>query len=106
MHLDFLDSYFQMLPEWFPTFCGLAGFCTYLMNYTLVTFQLVSSQGIAFFAINICAASLVLISLMENFNLGAMLIQVFWIGLGSVAILIRLRARGRRAPMESVMPSA
>jgi hypothetical protein len=65
----------------------------YLTNYTLVTFRILCSQHIPFFAINIAAAGLVLISLVQNFNLGSVLIQVFWIGLGIIAITIRLRAR-------------
>ena len=84
---------FASLPAQVSTGCGVVGFIFYLSNYTLVTFRVIDSQGIAFFLINICGACLILISLVQNFNLGSMLIQVFWICLGIIAIAIRLRAR-------------
>lgn len=75
--------------------CGLIGFLLYVMNYCLITFRFLSTQGIAFFFINIGAASLVLFSLMHDFNLASALIQSFWIILGSVAVLIRVREKIR-----------
>jgi len=84
---------FASLPAQVSTGCGVVGFLLYLTNYTLVTFRVIDSQGIAFFLINICGACLILISLVQNFNLGSMLIQVFWICLGVIAVAIRLKAR-------------
>lgn len=93
MSFQTLIHFLQTLPPAVSTICGVVGFCIYLTNYTLVTFRIISSQGCAFFALNILGATLVLVSLAQNFNLGAMLIQVFWICLGVIAIAIRLRAR-------------
>lgn len=72
---------------------GVVGFGFYIINYSMVTFQKINSHGIAFFSINIVAATCVLTSLSQNFNLAAALIQVFWIGLGLVAIGLRLKSR-------------
>ncbi|WP_299929523.1 hypothetical protein [uncultured Pelagimonas sp.] len=93
MLFDPLITFLSTLPPAVSTGCGVIGFCLYLTNYTLVTFRIISSQGITFFALNIFGAMMVLVSLAQNFNLGAMLIQVFWICLGFVAIAIRLRAK-------------
>ncbi|WP_209120778.1 MULTISPECIES: CBU_0592 family membrane protein [Parasedimentitalea] len=93
MIVENIYDVFASLPAQVSTGCGVVGFLLYLTNYTLVTFRVIDSQGIAFFLINICGACLILISLVQNFNLGSMLIQVFWICLGIIAIAIRLRAR-------------
>lgn len=69
---------------------GILGFCLYLINYSLVTFQKIDSRGVAFFLTNIVAAICVLTSLMQNFNLASALIQIFWICLGIIAITLRL----------------
>ncbi|WP_205859842.1 CBU_0592 family membrane protein [Cochlodiniinecator piscidefendens] len=69
---------------------GVVGFGLYLTNYTLVTFQKIDSRGITFFLVNIIAASCVLTSLVQNFNLASALIQIFWICLGVVAVTLRL----------------
>ena len=93
MALELFINIFRDLPPALSTGCGVFGFVLYLTNYTMVTFRVIDSQGIAFFVINIAAASLVLISLAQNFNLGSALIQGFWICLGVVAVIIRLRTR-------------
>jgi len=112
MSFDAFISVFQDMHPDLSTACGVFGFVLYLTNYTMVTFRVIDSQGIAFFVINIAGASLVLISLAQNFNLGSALIQGFWICLGVIAIVIRLRTRaawrrrndkiqyGRRLPAE------
>lgn len=69
---------------------GIVGFGIYLTNYSLVTFQKIDSRGIIFFTSNIAAASCVLLSLSESFNMASALIQVFWICLGVIAIALRL----------------
>ncbi|WP_422825826.1 CBU_0592 family membrane protein [Thalassococcus sp. BH17M4-6] len=75
---------------------GLLGFCTYVINYCCLSFRLMSSESARYFAINIVAASLVLFSLMTDFNLASALIQTFWILIGVCAIVLRTH-RTRRA---------
>lgn len=72
---------------------GVAGFGLYVLNYSMLTLQRVRSESIRYFAVNIAAASMVLVGLMSAFNLAAAMIQIFFIGSSGVAILIRLHAR-------------
>jgi len=83
----------QALPKPVSTACGVLGFCLYLTNYTLITFRILSSQDIVFFVINIFGAGLVLVSLVQDFNLESFIIQVFWICLGMIAIVVRVKSR-------------
>ncbi|PLS22091.1 hypothetical protein C0U40_06545 [Amylibacter cionae] len=76
---------------------GVVGFMIYMTNYTLVTFQRIDSRGVLFFCLNTLAASCVLISLSQNFNLASAMIQIVWICLGSIAIRKRIVKR-RRTP--------
>ena len=76
---------------------GIAGFVAYVANYAALSFRLVSGDSIVYFAGNTLAATLVLISLTTDFNMASVLIQVFWIGIGLGAILLRAR--------RSILPS-
>ncbi len=105
----YVIEYIQALPTPVSTGCGVLGFCLYLTNYTLITFRFLSSQDIAFFVINIFGAGLVLVSLVQDFNLGSFMIQVFWICLGLIAIVVRVKSRaawrreGHRAPLSPAL---
>ncbi|WP_420862846.1 CBU_0592 family membrane protein [Algirhabdus cladophorae] len=70
---------------------GVAGFCLYVVNYSLLTFKIISAGHKLFFALNGTAAALVLMGLMVSFNLASAMIQVFWITISIIGILIRLR---------------
>lgn len=72
-------------------FAGIVGFGLYVLNYTLLTFNVVTNRCIKYFILNLCAASMVLAGLSVSFNLAAALIQLFWIFLSSIGILMRLR---------------
>ena len=92
----------DLLPFAFgPELCrilGVAGFLTYVINYTCLSLRLLSGDSIPYFLANTLAASLVLISLSAEFNLASALIQGFWICIGLVAIVLRLRMRERLKP--------
>jgi hypothetical protein len=72
---------------------GVLGFMTYVMTYLLLCLNVVSSTQVRYFALNILAATLVLISLTVEFNLASALIQCFWIVIGALAVILRLRSR-------------
>lgn len=72
---------------------GVIGFLGYVSLYTCLSLRVLHSDSIAYFAGNICAASLVLISLTQDFNLASAMIQCFWIAMGIPAIILRLRRR-------------
>ncbi len=79
---------------------GVFGFALYVMNYIMLTFRHLTSDCITYFAINFCAASLVLIGLTASFNLAAALLQGFWIIMSAIAISLRLM-RHRRSRLKS-----
>lgn len=97
-------SNFSTIPTEVFDAIGVVGFGLYVLNYTLLTWHKVTSDQIMYFAVNLAAATLVLIGLTGAFNLAAALIQVFWIVISIIAIRIRLRqvrpvARHPRAPL-------
>ncbi|KUF12204.1 CBU_0592 family membrane protein [Pseudoponticoccus marisrubri] len=69
---------------------GVLGFLLYVLLYTSLSLRWLHSDSILYFCGNICAASMVLMSLTLDFNLAAALIQMFWIAMGIPAILLRL----------------
>ncbi|MBV2358519.1 hypothetical protein KUH32_01915 [Thalassococcus sp. CAU 1522] len=77
---------------------GILGFMAYVANYLMLSFRVLSSESVLYFVINTSAATLVLISLTQEFNMASALIQGFWITIGicAIAIRVRLRLRERR----------
>jgi len=84
-------DFFQALPPHLFEAIGVSGFALYVLNYTLLTFQRITSASTTYFALNLAAATLVLIGLTYSFNLASALIQLFWIAISIAAIAIRLR---------------
>lgn len=65
---------------------GLAGVGFYLAAYGALQFGLIRGSSVTYTVLNLIAASLVLISLSEAFNLSSMLIQVSWIILSIIGL--------------------
>ena len=95
--LGFFDLILEYSAETVLRTCGVLGFLTYVMTYLMVSLRFLTSEHLAYYALNIVAASLMLLSLALDFNLGSALIQSFWIVIGFLAIILRIgwRARGR-----------
>lgn len=55
------------------------GVVFYLGSYAALQFGFISGRGFTYPALNLIAASCVLLSLIEAYNLSSVLIQVFWI---------------------------
>ncbi|WP_147108029.1 hypothetical protein [Tateyamaria sp. syn59] len=72
---------------------GILGFALYVTNYSLLTTRCLSSDCLAYFTINLVAASCVLMGLMASFNLASAMLQIFWVAMSLIGILVRLRAR-------------
>lgn len=76
---------------------GIFGVALYLGSYAALQLGLVHGQGYLYPAINFAAASCVLASLMDSFNLSSAIIQVAWITISLVGItrmlLVNLRLR-------------
>jgi hypothetical protein len=80
---------------------GIVGFLAYVMTYAALSFRWVTGECTIYFAGNTIAASLVLISLMHDFNMASALIQVFWICIGVGAIWLRLCGTRRRTKVSA-----
>ena len=69
---------------------GVFGFALYVLNYTMLTLRYISGDCMTYFAINLTAATCVLLGLSVSFNLAAALIQGFWVLMSLLGIALRL----------------
>lgn len=76
-----------------PTVLGVAGFVVYAGADIALCLRRLSSEGIAFYLLNIAAATLIGVSLLYSFNLGAFLTELFCLGTSILAVVLRLRDR-------------
>lgn len=74
---------------------GIAGFVFYMLSYGLLQLGKISGQGYTYTVLNMLAATFVLISLLHQFNLASVLIQISWIAI-SIVGLLRLWTTGRK----------
>lgn len=76
----------------FPPFLidaiGVAGFCLYVLNYTLLTLRVLSGNSPRYFALNLTAATCVLIGLTGSFNLASAMIQFFWVAMSVIGLIL------------------
>lgn len=91
LHLD---------PDLAPAVAGMLGALCYIANYTRLTFRLTDADQPGYFALNVVAASLVLLSLTTAFNAAALVIQLFFLTMSLAGLLSRLvrRRRPRASP--------
>jgi len=66
---------------------GIVGVSLYIANYTALQTGFVRGQGYIYPTVCLIAASCVLASLMQNFNLSSAVIQVTWIAISIVGIV-------------------
>ncbi len=58
---------------------GVAGFIAYISAYALLQGGVLEGRSLNYTLLNLTGATLVLVSLMDKFNLGSALIQISWI---------------------------
>ncbi len=81
---------------------GIVGVVLYIGNYTFLQLRLLNASGhnhrnfTLYSSVNLTAASLLLVSLSQDFNLAAALIQGAWVLISTVGLLVRWRSRPRR----------
>lgn len=68
---------------------GVAGFACYAASFGLVQISRLDGNSFTYTALNVLAAALVLISMVDQFNLGSLLTQVTWIATGLVGMYRR-----------------
>ena len=73
---------------------GLLGFALYMTSYFLLQIGKLDGNGVTYCVFNLAAASAVLISLTQHYNLPSVLIQLSWIIISVVGI-VRHFANGK-----------
>jgi len=72
---------------------GNLGVALIVLCYLGLQLERVRSTDLSYSVLNAAGAMLILISLTENFNLSAVIIEVFWIAISVIGIAKALRAR-------------
>ena len=75
-------------------FVGNVGVIVLMITYLMLQLNKLRSDGLAYSVLNAVGAGMVVISLLYNFNLSALLIEVFWVLISLVGIFryFRLKA--------------
>lgn len=73
------------------TAIGMAGCACYIASYFLVQIGRIDGNDYCYVLLNLIAASLLLISLTQEFNLSSATVQIFWIMISIVGIARKLR---------------
>ncbi|WP_108263346.1 CBU_0592 family membrane protein [Mangrovicoccus ximenensis] len=71
---------------------GVAGFALYAVAYAGISIGRITGDSPSFYALNGLAALAVLASLTMDFNLGSVMIQVFYLAVSLAGLWSRLRA--------------
>lgn len=74
-------------------FVGNVGVFLIIISYLLLQLNKINSDNIKYSVMNLVGAALVIISLIENFNMSAFVIEAFWVGISMVGILKYFRRR-------------
>lgn len=74
-------------------FVGNVGVVVLMVTYLLLQLNRLRSEDLAYSLLNAIGASLIVISLLVNFNLSAFLMEVFWVLISFVGIYRYFRLR-------------
>ena len=80
-----------------PDLVGNIGVIGLMITYLMLQLNKLRSDGLAFSLLNAVGASLIVISLLFNFNLSAFLMEVFWVLISFVGIYRYFRLKGLRS---------
>ena len=72
---------------------GIAGFFFYIISFCAVQTGKICGNGMIYVLANVAAATLVLISLINAFNIASFLIQISFISIGIYGVARKLQAR-------------
>jgi multidrug transporter EmrE-like cation transporter len=78
-------------------FIGNIGVVVLVVAYLMLQLQKLSSEGLAYSLLNAIGASLIVVSLIVNFNLSALLMEVFWVLISLVGIYRYFRLKSLRS---------
>jgi hypothetical protein len=66
---------------------GNLGVFIIIITYLLLQMNKINSDNIKYSLMNLVGASLVIISLVENFNMSAFLVEAFWVGISLFGLI-------------------
>ena len=70
---------------------GIAGVILLVITYLLLQVNKLQSAGLVYSLLNALGASLIILSLLDNFNLSAFLMEAFWVLISLVGVVRYLR---------------
>lgn len=78
-------------------FIGNIGVVVLMITYLMLQLNKLRSDGLAYSLLNAVGASLIVVSLVYDFNLSALLMEVFWVLISFVGIYRYFRLKALRA---------
>ena len=78
-------------------FLGNLGVIVLIVTYLMLQLNRLSSDGLAYSLLNAIGASLIVLSLLYDFNLSALLMEVFWVLISLVGIYRYFRLKALRS---------
>jgi len=76
---------------------GNIGVIVLMITYLMLQLNKLSSDSLAYSVLNAVGAGLIVVSLTSNFNLSALMVEVFWVLISCVGIYRYLRLRALRS---------
>jgi hypothetical protein len=76
---------------------GNVGVVILMITYLMLQLNRLSSDGLAYSLLNAVGASLIVLSLLYDFNLSALLMEVFWVLISGLGIYRYFRLKALRA---------
>ena len=81
----------------FLDFVGNIGVVILVITFLMLQLNKISSDGLSYSLLNAVGASLIVISLLFDFNLSALLMEVFWVLISFVGIYRYFRLKALRS---------
>ena len=78
-------------------FLGNAGVVVLIVTYLMLQLNKISSDGLAYSLLNAIGASMIVVSLLYDFNLSALLMEVFWVLISLLGIYRYFRLKALRS---------
>jgi len=78
-------------------FVGNVGVVILMVTYLLLQLNRIRSDDLMYSLLNAVGASLIVVSLLVNFNLSALLMEVFWVLISFVGIYRHFRLKALRS---------
>ena len=76
---------------------GNIGVIVLMVTYLMLQLNKLSSEALAYSVLNAVGAGLIVLSLTSNFNLSALMVEVFWVLISCVGIYRYFRLRALRS---------